>query len=63
MGEKWDIFIKNATDDPDILAEYERGSELSDQWPEEDLILYNFSKGFIEAAHRYYLERKDEIND
>ncbi|MCF3944491.1 MerR family transcriptional regulator [Oceanobacillus alkalisoli] len=63
LGEKWDRFTKNATDDPEILAEYERGSDLSDQWPEEDLFLYNFSKAFIEAAHRYYLERKGEIND
>lgn len=63
LGEKWDQFTKGATDDPDILAEYEKGSEQSHQWPEEDLFLYNFSKDFIESAHRYYLERKGEMND
>lgn len=63
LGEKWDKFTKGATDDPDILAVYEKGAEQSHQWPEEDLFLYNFSKGFIEAAHRYYLERKGEMND
>lgn len=64
LGEKWEKFIKHATNnDPAIVEAYEKGSELSHQWPEEDLFLYNFSRAFIEGSHQYYLEKKGEVND
>lgn len=62
LGQKWEEFIKNATnDDPEVVEAYEKGFEHSHQWPEEDLFLYNYSKAFIEASHHYYLKKKGEV--
>jgi len=62
FGKKWDVFVKNATDDdPEMVAVYEKGLEKSHKWPEEDLFLYNFCNDFIEGAHNYYCEKKGEV--
>ena len=62
FGSKWDEFVKNATDDdPEMIAVYEKGLEQSNEWPEEDLFLYNFCNDFIEKSHNYYLEKKGEV--
>ncbi|MFZ4451010.1 MerR family transcriptional regulator [Salibacterium aidingense] len=59
FGKKWQDFIEYATDnDPEKFKAYTRGLEQSDQWPEEDLFLYNFCHDFIEQSHAYYLEQK-----
>lgn len=61
FGEKWDLFVEGATDhDPELIAAYEKGLEQSNEWPEEDLFLFNFCDDFIEGSHRYYLEKKGE---
>lgn len=62
FGSKWDEFVKGATDDdPEMFAVYEKGLEQSDEWPEEDLFLYNFCNEFIERSHNYYLEKKGDM--
>lgn len=38
-------------------------SEFSEQWPKEDLFLYNFSEDFIEDAYQYYLKKKEGKQD
>lgn len=59
FGKKWDEFVKSATDDdPEVIAAYEKGAEQNNQWPEEDLFLYNFCNDFIEGTHNYYCEKK-----
>ena len=60
FGKKWDNFTNSVTaEDPDAIAVFEKGLEDSNQWPKEDLFLYNFSNDFIEDAHHFYLTEGD----
>ncbi|WP_010274414.1 MerR family transcriptional regulator [Paenibacillus senegalensis] len=64
LGLKWDEFVNHTTeDDPKMLTAYTKGLEQSDQWPEEDIFLYNFAKDYIDGAHHYYLTKKGDAID
>lgn len=61
FGEKWDKFIKGATnEDPELIVAYSKGREKSHEWPEEDLFLYQFCHDFIEGAYSYYCEERGD---
>jgi len=65
LGEKWQTFLEKTDEgDAQMREVAEQGAEQSEQWPEEDLFLYDYSKEYIETAHQYYLKKKgDIIND
>lgn len=64
LGLMWNEFINRSTDDdPGMMTAYTKGLEQSDQWPEEDLFLYNFVKDYIDGAHHYYLTKKGDAID
>lgn len=61
FGEKWHQFVEKATDNnPETTKAYTNALEQNNQWPEEDLFLYNFSNDFIEGAHNYYCNKKGD---
>lgn len=61
FGEKWDNFIKSATnEDPELIVAYSKGLEQSHEWPEEDLFLYQFCNDFIDGAYSYYCEERGD---
>lgn len=63
-GRKWAEFIEGATgNDPEMFKAFESGLEQSDQWPEEDLFLYNFCNDFIDQAYSYYCKVKGGDKD
>lgn len=64
LGEKWQNFIEMTGEEDSQMREVaEQGAAQSEQWPEEDLFLYNYSKEFIEAAHKYYLKETGDTDD
>lgn len=64
IGKKWGVFLESIGGEESQIREVaEQGAELSNQWPEEDLFLYNYSKEFIDTAHQYYLREKGDIDD
>lgn len=64
LGEKWQAFLKGTGGEDSQMREVaEQGAELSEQWPEEDLFLYNYSKEFIDTVHQYYLKEKGDLDD
>lgn len=64
IGEKWHAFVGGSEEeDSQIMQVAQQGAEQRDEWPEEDLYLYNFSKEFIEEAHQYYLKRREDLDD
>jgi len=64
FGKKWTEFIDNATgNDPEMIKAFTNGLEQSEQWPEEDLFLYNFCSDFIDNAYDYYSEKKGGNQD
>ena len=59
IGKRWHEFLKKVEgDNTQIRQAAEKGAEFSEQWPKEDLFLYNFSEDFIEDAYQYYLKKK-----
>lgn len=61
IGERWQVFLESTGEEDSKMREVAKeGAEQSNQWPEEDLFLYNYSKEFIEAAHNYYLNKKEK---
>lgn len=64
IGKRWHEFLKKVEgDNTQIRQAAEKGAEFSEQWPKEDLFLYNFSEDFIEDAYQYYLKKKEGKQD
>lgn len=64
IGQKWEMFLKNIGDETSQMRQVaESGAEYSEQWPEEDLFLYEFSEDYIDRAHQYYLKNKEGNQD
>lgn len=64
LGEKWQIFLEKTGEENSQMREVaEQGAEKREQWPDEDLFLYNYSKDFIETVHQYYLKKKGDRDD
>lgn len=64
IGKKWAEFIGGTGGgDSELSMVAELGLEHNDQWPEEDLFLYNYSKDYIDKCYAYYLREGGESND
>ncbi|MGG3574134.1 MerR family transcriptional regulator [Bacillus gobiensis] len=60
FGEKWDSFIRYATDDSqEMLEAYSNTHKQSHLWPEEDKFLMDYCEDFINKAHQYYCEGRE----
>lgn len=62
FGEKWDSFVRYATDDSqEMLEAYSNTHKQRHLWPEEDQFLMDYCEDFINIAHQYYCKgREDE---
>lgn len=64
FGQKWEGFTSETTgEDPEMTQAFLQSEEQKEQWPDEDLFLYNFSNDFIDTAYTHYHQTKDEKSD
>lgn len=64
IGERWHEFLEGSDEEnSQIMQVAQQGVEQRDEWPEEDLFLYNFTQQFIEDAYQYYLKKREDLDD
>lgn len=64
LGEKWFNFISLASSKENEMGNvFADGLSKSNEWPEEDLLLYNYCNDFIDEAYGYYCKVRNKNND
>lgn len=64
LGEKWSNFLALANQqEREVGNVFAYGLSKSNEWPEEDLLLYNYSDEFIDKAYEYYRKVRNETHD
>ncbi|TYP76605.1 MerR family transcriptional regulator [Paenibacillus methanolicus] len=64
LGKKWGVFVRNATNGNEELADaYYAARRQSHLWPEEDRLLMDACEGYLEQSYRYFLIREGDGHD
>ena len=64
LGKKWSNFISLARSNEHGMGNvFADGLSKNNEWPEEDLFLYNYCNEFIDEAYRYYCKVRNKKND